>query len=388
MSDTDAEQFSLRWNNFHSNLSSGFHALLQGEDLVDVTLAAGGNFVQAHKIVLSVCSPYFKELFKVNPCKHPIVIMKDVGHKELVSILEFMYLGEVNVRQEELSSFLKTAETLQVKGLTGDDSPAPLASHPQRKQTATRKHSSVLEPLVVHSEESPTRPIKRARVGAPPPTPPFTSSPHNSPALRLMPSSPAHSENLRDNAVVLTKPKQEPIKEVGLTRPKQEPTEYDSDIEEVTLDEKMLRGHDPLMNVNLDQTFQRGDEHPLMSLLGGGSSQQQDPMAALPLFGISHDSGGSQDGGQASDMVDQLYRDERQKLRHSYGLGPTIAQFGSLNKAVQFMVTYLIRSSMDLFILHVIHHDGRRHDGHLLTQRHNCEHGTLCHNRYGAYDEV
>ncbi|CAG2067501.1 unnamed protein product, partial [Timema podura] len=172
------------------------------------------------------------------------------------------------------------------------------ASHPQRKQTATRKHSSVLEPLVVHSEESPTRPIKRARVGAPPPTPPFTSSPHNSPALRLMPSSPAHPENLRDNAVVLTKPKQEPIKEVGLTRPKQEPTEYDSDIEEVTLDEKMLRGHDPLMNVSLDQTLQRGDEHPLMSLLGGGSSQQQDPMAALPLFGISHDTGGSQDGGQ------------------------------------------------------------------------------------------
>nr|CAD7569134.1 unnamed protein product [Timema californicum] len=308
MSDTDAEQFSLRWNNFHSNLSSGFHALLQGEDLVDVTLAAGGNFVQAHKIVLSVCSPYFKELFKVNPCKHPIVIMKDVGHKELISILEFMYLGEVNVRQEELSSFLKTAETLQVKGLTGDDSPAPLASHPQRKQTVTRKHSSVLEPLVVHSEESPTRPIKRARVGAPPPTPPFTSSPHNSPVLRLMPSSPACSENLRDNEVILTKPKQEPIKEVGLTRPKQEPIEYDSDIEEVTLDEKMLRGgHDPLMNVSLDQTLQRGDEHPLMSLLGGGSSQQQDPMAAIPLFGISHDSGGSQDSGQGRDNLEHYF---------------------------------------------------------------------------------
>lgn len=65
MSDGESDQFSLRWNNFHSNLTSGFHALLQGEDLVDVTLAAGGQFVQAHKIVLSVCSPYFKDLFKV-----------------------------------------------------------------------------------------------------------------------------------------------------------------------------------------------------------------------------------------------------------------------------------------------------------------------------------
>lgn len=61
-----SEQFSLRWNNFHTNLTTEFHALFRGEDLVDVTIAADGKFVQAHKIVLSVCSPYFKELFKVS----------------------------------------------------------------------------------------------------------------------------------------------------------------------------------------------------------------------------------------------------------------------------------------------------------------------------------
>lgn len=60
----------------------------------------------------------------MNPCKHPIVILKDVGHKELVAILQFMYQGEVNVRQEDLATFLKTAEMLQIKGLTGNDSPA------------------------------------------------------------------------------------------------------------------------------------------------------------------------------------------------------------------------------------------------------------------------
>lgn len=64
-----AEQFSLRWNNFQSNMTSGFHALWEGEDLVDVTLAADGRFLQAHKVVLSVCSPYFKTLFKVNIVK-------------------------------------------------------------------------------------------------------------------------------------------------------------------------------------------------------------------------------------------------------------------------------------------------------------------------------
>jgi hypothetical protein len=56
------------------------------------------------------------------------VILKDVGHKELVAILQFMYQGEVNVRQEELSAFLKTAEMLQIKGLTGDDSPSTVGT--------------------------------------------------------------------------------------------------------------------------------------------------------------------------------------------------------------------------------------------------------------------
>ncbi|KAK4877432.1 hypothetical protein RN001_009938 [Aquatica leii] len=117
-----AEQFSLRWNNYHSNLSSGFHELMQANDMVDVTLAVEGQFLQAHKIVLSICSPLFKQLFKINPCKHPVIILRDVSYNNLKDILAFMYLGEVNVLRDNLSSFLRTAELLQVKGLTGDDS--------------------------------------------------------------------------------------------------------------------------------------------------------------------------------------------------------------------------------------------------------------------------
>ena len=34
-----------------------------------------------------------------------------------LAILEFMYAGEVNVAQDQLPAFLKTAERLKVKGL-------------------------------------------------------------------------------------------------------------------------------------------------------------------------------------------------------------------------------------------------------------------------------
>lgn len=98
------------------------HSLLESGDLVDVTLAVEGKCLKAHKMVLSVCSPYFRNLFRTNPCKHPIVFMKDVTYSALSDLLQFMYQGEVQVSQENLSTFIKTAEALQIKGLTGDGS--------------------------------------------------------------------------------------------------------------------------------------------------------------------------------------------------------------------------------------------------------------------------
>lgn len=96
------------------------NSLLETGDLVDVTLALEGKYLRAHKMVLSVCSPYFRELFQMNPCKHPIVFMKDVSYVAMRDLLTFMYQGEVQVNQEQLTTFIKTAEALQIKGLTSD----------------------------------------------------------------------------------------------------------------------------------------------------------------------------------------------------------------------------------------------------------------------------
>ncbi|KAF5276097.1 hypothetical protein FQR65_LT16483 [Abscondita terminalis] len=124
----EGEQFSLCWNNFNNNLRNGFHTLLKDEDLVDVTLAAEGHYVKAHKVVLSICSPYLKELFRANPGDHPIVILPDVNYSALQSLLEFMYKGEVSVSQDEIPAFMKVAETLKVKGLTESDNGSSVAS--------------------------------------------------------------------------------------------------------------------------------------------------------------------------------------------------------------------------------------------------------------------
>lgn len=59
------QHFCLRWNNFQANITSQFDALRCDEDFTDVTIACEGQRLLAHKVVLSACSPYFKELFKV-----------------------------------------------------------------------------------------------------------------------------------------------------------------------------------------------------------------------------------------------------------------------------------------------------------------------------------
>lgn len=115
----EEEQFSLCWNNFNSNLSAGFHESLIRGDLVDVTLAAEGQLVKAHRLVLSVCSPYFRKMFTQMPAnQHAFVFLKDVSHSALKDLIQFMYCGEVNVKQEALPAFISTAEALQIKGLT------------------------------------------------------------------------------------------------------------------------------------------------------------------------------------------------------------------------------------------------------------------------------
>jgi len=119
-----SEKFCLRWNDFESNISCAFRELREDKDFFDVTLACDEEQVQAHKVILSACSNFFKSLLRRNPHNHPLLYLKGVKYSDLLCVLNFMYHGEVNVAQEDLNSFLAVAEDLQVKGLTQGPSSA------------------------------------------------------------------------------------------------------------------------------------------------------------------------------------------------------------------------------------------------------------------------
>ncbi|XP_063993841.1 uncharacterized protein LOC135171308 isoform X3 [Diachasmimorpha longicaudata] len=115
-------QICLKWNSFLNNIATSFESLWEEEGLVDVTLASDGQCLTAHKVILSASSPFFKKVFQANPCQHPVIILQDVHFTELEALLIFIYKGEVNIEEKKLSALLKAAETLQIRGLSGNDS--------------------------------------------------------------------------------------------------------------------------------------------------------------------------------------------------------------------------------------------------------------------------
>lgn len=144
------QQFCLRWNNHQNTLISVFDNFLESETLVDCTLAAEGQYLKAHKVVLMACSPYLETLLNQHHDKHPILIMKDVKFQELKAMLQYMYRGEVVISPDQIPTFLKAAESLQIKGLTGSDS-----GDSSRKKSSTLSQSQSLpRSAVPHSDVS------------------------------------------------------------------------------------------------------------------------------------------------------------------------------------------------------------------------------------------
>ena len=111
----------------------------------DATIACDGLFYPVHKIVLSTCSEYFDQIFQRTQCKHPVIVLKDVRSDDLEALLNYMYLGEVNVLQDRLSGLIKNAESLRIKGLAVPDE-EPKSVHSSSKENKRTFSSSDRSP--------------------------------------------------------------------------------------------------------------------------------------------------------------------------------------------------------------------------------------------------
>ncbi|XP_047499216.1 longitudinals lacking protein, isoforms A/B/D/L-like isoform X28 [Penaeus chinensis] len=189
------ELLSLKWNNHRSTFLHILGVLRDKQSYTDVTLACDGKFYSVHKLVLSTCSDYFCAMFEKTACKSPVIVLKDIKCEDLEALLDYMYLGEVNVRQSDLASLIKAAENLRIKGLAvPDDEPSnkvPATSAPNRAEPARREGGIGSPPAKRKRRDEgedgreDVRPQASGGLQTPPPPP---SRPKSPIAQRLSPS--------------------------------------------------------------------------------------------------------------------------------------------------------------------------------------------------------
>jgi len=159
------EEFLLKWNDHHASFFTIVEDLCRSELLCDVTLACGGQVFETHKLMLCVCSPYFRALLTARPDKHPIVYLKDVNPKHLEQLLSYMYRGEINVLQDDLGPLIETARGLQIKGLAD----AGGSGSDKSRQNSSKENNKTSSNGDTRPSQTPSS--KRSRTSTPTPTP-------------------------------------------------------------------------------------------------------------------------------------------------------------------------------------------------------------------------
>ena len=103
---------------FEGFACSTFKVLLSDQDFTDVTLVCDEDKqIKAHKVILSSSSLLLRRILLNNPHQHPLIYLKGIEDRILQSILQFMYLGQIEIAHEDLQQFIDTAKDLEVNGL-------------------------------------------------------------------------------------------------------------------------------------------------------------------------------------------------------------------------------------------------------------------------------
>ena len=144
----------MQWSEFRNIVCSAFEGLRNDHELTDVTLVCkDGEQLEAHKIVLASCSPFFMQLFKKNKHPHPLIYLRGIGVEDLVTMIEFLYTGEAKVGQENLEEFIATAKELKIKGVLDEEE--SMQNQPDRNETPKKIRDDSEKKLLLNSSGLP-----------------------------------------------------------------------------------------------------------------------------------------------------------------------------------------------------------------------------------------
>ena len=112
------DSFNFEWHQYEEHVKHMMKTLWSSNKYADVTLITDDDFeIKSHRIVLSSCSKVFDEMFSSSDAIEPIVKLNGLCYQSLRPMIDFMYLGKVQLCKENVENFLNTAKILLITEL-------------------------------------------------------------------------------------------------------------------------------------------------------------------------------------------------------------------------------------------------------------------------------
>ncbi|XP_028138968.1 zinc finger protein 782-like [Diabrotica virgifera virgifera] len=96
-------------------IREGALKLLANESTCDVILSCQGRRLMAHKLILSIVSPVFRNLLLEGSADPAVIILPDIPNHTMSLILDYIYTGAATVYSDTVQQFLSLAKLFKIQ---------------------------------------------------------------------------------------------------------------------------------------------------------------------------------------------------------------------------------------------------------------------------------
>ncbi|XP_031616544.1 protein tramtrack, beta isoform-like [Contarinia nasturtii] len=133
----DQEQVEIEWKQFGEGFVSDLWKFYNSSEFSDVTISTeDGQEIKSHRILLAMCSVYFRDLFKRHKGPGHIICLSNMHSSIVRKIFALIYTGIVSIAPSMVNDFVKAAKYLKLQGF--DDITSDIDDHDAVRPNGTR----------------------------------------------------------------------------------------------------------------------------------------------------------------------------------------------------------------------------------------------------------
>lgn len=140
----------VQWEYHPSHLKVLLADLYESSNFSDLTIICDGDAkLKVHKVILALYSGFFSDLFSQHD-NEEVVIMPEVNLKDIVAILDLIFMGKSSINIDRLESILSLANELQIKNF--EESNLKIQCSAQSKTTFIKESKRNNFPLNINQK--------------------------------------------------------------------------------------------------------------------------------------------------------------------------------------------------------------------------------------------